>query len=288
MVPEDEDGAYFRTTDGTRLYVYQTALPEQSDVSIYVISGITGINHKRDRDLVDALSGGRHRVIFIHPYGTGYSDGLRGDIDDFSKFIKGQAEFISNDLKNAPLNRKIVLFGHSMAASIALKIAASLKHVDGMILVNPPYRTKKAKGMSPKPGDYVRYAVYAIFAPHTPIVNMSGNPTNIENRADREESEERNSDALLVKYFSMYYMMEANKTMKSMVEYSKLADFPLLLLYGDQDSLVDRTGCDEIFSHWRSDQKQFVIVKDGTHGKSTVVLSKEIIQHWLDHQLTSK
>ena len=52
---------------------------------------------------------------------------------------------------------------------------------------------------------------------------------------------------LLVKYFSMHYMSESKKIMDAMVKNAQQADYPLLLLYGDNDMIVDKAGCDEIY-----------------------------------------
>jgi esterase/lipase len=120
-----------------------------------------------------------------------------------------------------------------------------------------------------------------LFAKHKPVVNMAGDPTLIENEEDRKESEQRISDPLLVKYFSMYMMIESRKLLKSMLDYSKTASYPLLLIYGEKDNIVDKKGCDMIFDTWKFEKKQFVVVENGTHGKSTVVLAKDAINHWM-------
>ena len=157
-------------------------------------------------------------------------------------------------------NRKIILFGHSMSCAIALKIVGELQKTDGLILVNPPYKLKSAKGMTSGVIDYFRYIGYYIFAPHVPIVNMAGDPSTIENEEDKIESEARNSDPLLVNYFSMRYMSESKKIMDSMVKNAQLADYPLLLLYGDNDMIVEKAGCDEIYSAWKGQNKHYEII----------------------------
>jgi alpha-beta hydrolase superfamily lysophospholipase len=75
--------------------------------------------------------------------------------------------------------------------------------------------------------------------------------------------------------------MGSRKLMNSMIEYSKNADYPLLLIYGEKDNIVDKRGCDLIFEAWRCKNKQFVVIENGTHGKSTVVLAKSAITRWL-------
>jgi alpha-beta hydrolase superfamily lysophospholipase len=114
------------------------------------------------------------------------------------------------------------------------------------------------------------------------VVNLSGDQSNIENEADRRESEARNNDPLLVKYFSMRYMLESNKIMDTMVKNAQQADYPLLLLYGENDMIVDKAGCDEIYAAWKGQRKCYEIVKGGSHGKSTVLKGNEIITRWIE------
>ena len=38
--------------------------------------------------------------------------------------------------------------------------------------------------MSPRVTDYIKYAFYFVFAPHVPIVDMSGDPGLIKNPED--------------------------------------------------------------------------------------------------------
>lgn len=281
QIPDNEEGSFYKTKDGTELFIYRKSPVKNSNTSIYIISGITGINHKKESDMIQLLGNEQYRVVVIHPRGTGYSEGVRGDINNFKDFIDDYIEIISNDLKNMPANHKTILFGHSMSSAITLNIADSLKKIDGVILVNPPYKLKSSKGMTPKISDYLKYAGYMIFAPHTPIVNMSGDPSLIENSEDRKESEERNNDILLVKYFSMYYMIESKKIMDKMVEFALNADYPLLLIYGNEDRIVDKAGCDSIFNNWKSNNKKYEIIKNGTHGKKTVKLSINAIHEWI-------
>jgi alpha-beta hydrolase superfamily lysophospholipase len=282
-VPEkSEQGSFVFVSDGTKIFVYEYAPVSDFMNTIYIISGITGINHKSDKDIIELLSDNKNRVVVIHPRGTGYSEGRRGDNSDLNDFIMDYVEIIKSDTYCKESNRKIILFGHSMSSAIALKVAGKMQKIDGLILVNPPYKIKSAEGMTPGPRDYLKYIGYYIFAPHVPVVNMAGDPSLIENESDRKESTLRRNDSLLIKYFSMRYMSEAKKSMDAMVQISQRADYNLLLLYGEDDMIVDKAGCDEIFTAWKGQNKRYEIIKDGSHGKSTVMKGAEIILRWID------
>lgn len=280
---ENETGTFRTLRDGTKIFVYEYVPTGDFNCSIYIISGITGINHKSEINIIERLSNNENRLVVIHPRGTGYSDGKRGDCTDMSDFIGDYAELIKGDKSYYSNDQKIILFGHSMSCSIALEVAGELQKTDGLILVNPPYKLKSAKGMTPGVGDYLRYIGYYIFAPHVPVVNMAGDPSKIENETDRRESEVRDNDPLLVKYFSMSYMTESKKIMDAMVENARKAYYPLLLVYGDNDMIVDKTGCDEIFEAWKGQNKTYEIIKGGSHGRSTVVIGAEIINKWIEN-----
>lgn len=281
-IPSGDEGSFYTTKNGCRLFIYDYKPNENYASAIFILSGITGINHIKENDIIDLLSNNQNRVVVIHPRGTGYSDGKRGDIADFSEFINDYIEVITSDSDYISKNHKILLFGHSMSSAVALAVAAKMENVGGVILVNPPYRLKKAKGMSPNFGQYLKYAAYYVFARHNPIVNMAGDPSKIENEVDRKDSESRVNDPLLVKYFSLYYMINSRTLMDSMVGFSKMANYPILLIYGENDNIVDKKGCDILFDAWKFEKKKYVSVPDGGHGKSTVIFSREAICRWMN------
>lgn len=279
------EGLFYTASDGCKLFTYNYKPADHYQATLFIISGITGINHHNEKDVTELLSNKQNRVVIIHPRGTGYSEGIRGDISDIRLFIGDYIEIINNDEDYISKQHPIYLFGHSMSCAVVLAIADELKNINGVILVNPPYIQKKAKGMSPGIGQYFKYAFYMLFAKHKPIVNMAGDPSLIENEDDRKESEMRLNDPLLVSHFSMFYMMEVKKLMLAMLDYSKRADYPLLLLYGMQDAIADKAGCDLIFKHWKGNNKSYETIADGSHGKSTVVKAGAIIEEWIKRQV---
>jgi alpha-beta hydrolase superfamily lysophospholipase len=276
------EGYFFTTKTGCQLFIYDYQPIENYNVTIFIISGITGINHNAEKGIIEQLSNNKNRVIVIHPRGTGYSEGNHGDISNFSDFINDYIEIIKSDKDYNSKQHKIVLFGHSMSSAVLLTVANKIENIGGAILVNPPYILKKAKGMSPEFNQYLKYGWFYLFDKHKPIVNMAGDPSLIENEEDRKESELRINDPLLVKYFSMYMMMESRKLMKSMIDNSKIANYPLLLIYGEKDNIINKKGCDLIYENWKHQNKQYLLIENGTHGKSTVSLSKDKINQWIN------
>ncbi len=269
------EGAFFTASDGAQLFVHQYPATVQQAATIYLLAGITGINHRSEDDLIQLLASTKNRVVVTHPRGTGYSDGVRGDPGDAARIVQDYSEIILWDQRKNP--GKIILSGHSMSCALALQLATQLPDVAGLVLINPPLKLKAAKGMSPSWTDYVKYGWYYLFAPHTPIVNMAGNPTLIEDPQDRLEAEQRAGDSLLVKYFSMHAMAESQKIMQKMLPNARIANSALLLVCGERDNIIDLEGCDEIYSAWKHSRKEYRRVPDGPHGKKTALFASRWI-----------
>ena len=288
-LPDGGTGRFFTVSDGTEIYIYEYINEPGYESTVYLLSGITGINHLSEHDVVSMLASvpGGCRVVVIHPRGTGCSGGKRGDTADFNKFINDHIEIIDDDMSNHP-GSAFFLFGHSMSAALAAEVMNRISccsdgnvKLNGIILVNPPYLMKKSDGMSPRLADYIKYSFYFIFAPHVPVVDMGGNPEQIENAEERAEAEARRSDPLIIKYFSLSMMMRSSKMMNNMKSNAEKAECPLLLIYGTADSLVERTGCEVIFSSWKNDDKTFIEVPGGPHGKITVLMADDEISQWI-------
>jgi predicted esterase len=79
----------------------------------------------------------------------------------------------------------------------------------------------------------------------------------------------------------MHYISESKMLIDAMVKNSHQTDYPLLLLYGENDMIVDKAGCEEIYSAWKGQKKKYEITKGGSHGKSTVLKGAEIILKWI-------
>ena len=133
----DMGGYFFTARDGSKIYIREYIPAVNPANTIYIMAGITGINHKSEEDIIDILSHNANRVVVVHPRGTGYSEGVRGDTapDDI---IEDYCEIIRNDSAYLSGSKKIFLFGHSMSCAFALEVAVVLPGIDGLILVNPP------------------------------------------------------------------------------------------------------------------------------------------------------
>lgn len=220
-------------------------------------------------------------TAILHPRGSGYSSGLRGDIEDYTLFLGDYQAFLHQLTKRFP-GKPLFFLGHSAGAAFALHVAAtSPKALSGLILVNPAYKLIYADGMGPSFCDYFVYAANYIFRSSALTVDMNRNPEAVKNEHDRAEGIAMQKDPLVVRYFSMRYMSAQGGIMDACDENIGAVDRPILLVQGAFDALVDPKGNDELLSLAKNSNKQKLIAANAGHGSSAVESMIPQLLGWL-------
>jgi alpha-beta hydrolase superfamily lysophospholipase len=266
-------------SDGTRLYerAYPSAGPRRGMV-LYV-AGITGLGGDEQPEFVSALVGRGFEVRFLHPRGTGYSDGARGDIADLDRYLGDYRDYAR---AVAPAGTPVIVVGHSMGGVFALRIAASLPQTAGLVLINPAHRYAANPGSSPTFLQYVAYAACMVLVPGDRVVDMGGRPEVITDPDDRAEAIRRRDDPLVVRWFSMRAMLAAKQIMDDAPADAARCRCPLLLIDGDADRIVDRAGHAALFNAYAGADKTRLTVPGAGHGYTTVLKAMPTIAGWVD------
>jgi alpha-beta hydrolase superfamily lysophospholipase len=275
------EGEWIDGAGGARLYTSVSA-PDREPVGVvwFVLGPEIG-----STPLYPALSSGLHAAGFatavIHPRGTGYSPGLRGDLDDYRLFLADQRQGLEH-LRKRFGAKPIFLMGQSAGAAFALEVAAtSPQALAGLVLVNPAYKLRASEGMTPTFGDYLAFIGNMIFRPAALTVDMNSRPSAAKHRADREEAEAMQGDPLVVRYFSMRYLLAQRKVMDRCATNAAAISAPLLLVDGAEDALVDPAGSDELFRAAKSADKIRLRAEEAGHGSSAVETMVSPIVDWL-------
>lgn len=229
-----------------------------------------------------ALRAAGYAVAIMHPRGTGYSDGPRGDNDDFAKIVDDYRRF-AYELRTRFTGRPLFLFGHSAGAALALEVAATVDiPIAGLVLVNPAYKLSSADGMGPTFGDYVVYAANYLFRPAALTVDMNSQPLAVRDEDDRDEALAMQRDPLVVRYFSMRYLFAWGGVLDRCVKNAKKTRAPVLLVEGARDVLVDPAGSAEIYGAAATTDKQ-LLRSPGGHGSSAVETVVAPLLDWFTH-----
>ena len=220
----------------------------------------------------------------FHARGTGFSDGPRGDGEDYALVLSDYRLFLEH---LAGRFSRIFLLGHSAGAALALEIAvAPPTPLAGLALVNPAWKLTYAKGMGPTFGDYIGYAANRLFRPATLTVDMNRSPSLVTFGPDREEAEAMQRDPLVVRYFSLRYLSAQRIVMNRSPRNLAAVDAPLLLVQGAHDALVDPASFDELLGAARVADKRRLVAPDGGHGTSAVETMVGPLMAWFTSHAT--
>lgn len=265
---------------GIRLYVSVRA-PDAAPRAVvsFVVGPEVGSAEPYPR-LSGALREAGVAAVTVHPRGSGYSDGARGDVDDHG-LVVGDLRLGVAHARRAFPGAAVFLFGHSAGAALALHVAASGPGpLAGVILVNPAFRLARAPGMGPTLRDYASFAFDAVFRRSVPTVDMNRDPSAIQDPDDRAEALAMRQDPAVVRFFSLRYLLAQRAIMGACAKNAALVDAPLLLVQGARDALVDPRGNDEILRAWRGADKTR-LVAPGAHGASSVEALVPDLVSWL-------
>jgi acylglycerol lipase len=280
-LPDNYNLKYIVSLDGVKLH-YKQYLPDTAITGVVLVTpGIGGIRNSDLDELGFTLSQAGYVVLVLHVRGTGYSDGERGDISDYQLVIEDFMLFVETTRNTYP-DKPFFLVGHSLGGVTSIRIARDLgDNIKGVVMINPAYRYSKQSGLTF--WTYVTYGFNALFRPAALTVDMmSSEPGESAPPEDKEEFTARKNDPLIVKKFSMRYMMSVRKIMVKAKENAGFVDKPLLLIYGEKDAYIDHSGTEEIFDAWKCSNKKKVVFKEAGHGTHVLIMSKNIILAWLN------
>lgn len=275
-LPAPAGSEFFSATDGTRLFASIDGTGERG--AVWFVSGAEAHAAPPDPLLAAALREAGFATVVFHPRGTGFSDGLRGDADDYEPFLGDHHLFLKHLLGKF---ERVFLLGQSAGCAFALEAAArSPRPLAGIVLANPAWRLQSAKGMTPTFSDYVRFGWNYLFRPAALTVDMNSKPEAVEFEPDRLEGLAMQHDPRVVRYFSMRYLVAQRRVMERIPENLAKLDVPLLLLQGAHDGLVDPKSFDELLRRSTSKDKVKWVAPDGGHGSSAVETQVEALRAW--------
>lgn len=277
---------YMAGADGAQLYTLIEGDRQPRAVVWYVL-GPEIASTPLYPGLTRALHQAGFATAILHPRGTGYSSGMRGDIEDYALFLADYQAFLTR-LRERFAGKPLFLLGHSAGAAFALHVAAGSRGaLAGVILVNPAYKLTYSEGMGPSFRDYVVYGVNYILRPAALTVDMNSKPSTVKNDLDRVEAVAMQGDPLVVRYFSMRYLLAQRKVMDGCAVNIAVTDAPVLLVQGATDALVDPKGNDELLAAAGSTDKGKLVAPLAGHGSSAVESMISPLLDWLSRRAST-
>jgi fermentation-respiration switch protein FrsA (DUF1100 family) len=109
---------------------------------------------------------------------------------------------------------------------------------------------------------------------------MNRSPASVAFAPDREEAQATQRDPLVVRYFSLRYLMAQRKVMNRCPKNMAAVQAPLLLVQGAQDALVDPASFDALLGAAQVSDKRTLVAPDGGHGSSAVETMVQPLVTW--------
>lgn len=288
-IPPPEGAQWIEGADGVRLYLRVEAPAGEPLGVIYFVLGPEIGTAEPYPKLKEALLASGFATVMLHPRGSGFSDGLRGDIDDYALFL-GDLRLGLEEARKRFVGKAVFLFGHSAGAALALHLAAPQKAsaqraekaaLRGIVLVNPAYQLIYGEGMGPSLRDYLSYAFNTVFRRSALSVDLNGDPSAVKDPSDRQEALAMQRDPLVVRHFSIRYLLAQRRVMRACAANAARIEAPLFLVQGANDALVDPAGNQQILAAAKSADKTLIVAPRGGHGASAVETSVEPLLTWL-------
>lgn len=281
MVGEDlkpqSDFAYFTTRDGIKLYS-QEIKPELPPKGMVVFfQGINGGGYKGLLNDQLAVNGFSSNVI--HQRGTGYSEGVKGDLKSFDIVEEDYQKFLNIVKKKNP-GKPLFILGHSLGGDFCIWIASKRTDLAGAILINPAtkYQMKKIPF-----GAKMKFMFDYMFRRSALTIDVSP-PQKISNEQDKQAIAISAQDKLSLKKMSVRYAIAAQTLWNESAKNASTANSPLLVIYGDKDEVVDHSETEKVYAVWQHADKTKIIISGSGHGGNIFDKCMETIIQWTNRE----
>lgn len=274
LVPP-KDFTYFVARDGIKIYYQELKAEGTTKGTVVFFQGINGGGSRTA--LNDTLAENGFASVIVHQRGTGYSEGVKGDLESFD-IVEADYQELLDLLKKKKPDLPLFILGHSIGGDFCIWIAANRADLAGVILVNPatkfpvtkvPFKTK------------MKFMFNYFFRPKALTIDVSP-PQEISNERDQKEIEASAQDQLSLQKMSVRYAMAAQKLWNESVNNASAANSPVLIIYGGQDDVVDHSETEKVYDVWKHPEKTKIILPDAGHGWHIFDQCTEQIINWLN------
>lgn len=251
-----------RLRDGINIFTHAWA-PTRLERVVVCIQGLGG-HGGYYRDLAGYLAPGGAAVVAPDLRGHGRSEGVRGTIDRFDRYLEDIAATL-DWVRSCWPERPIVLMGESMGASIALQYAARAQQqataaaVAGLALVSPVLSAV----VHPSPREILRYLRLLVTAPSRSAIPVTGR----EELGCRDSAfnDRLRADPLFVRQVSVHFLNNLTRWLRQTRRLAAQISLPLLVLQGERDYVARPGATAAFFSQVATSDRHLVTFPEAYH-----------------------
>lgn len=246
--------------DGTGIFLHAW-VPENPQRILLCVQGLGGHGgYYRELACQLALKG----TVVVAPdlRGHGQSEGVRGDIDRFARYIM-DVDIAVTWVKTMWPEAPIFVLGESMGASIAVQyiVREGAHHITlaGLVLISPVF----SSSIHPSSGEILSFLRSLLMAPTRPSISVTG----------REELGCRDPafnallrvDPLFVRLVSARFLTMLSICLWQSKRKARQINLPLLVLLGGHDTIARRSGTSAFLSKVSSREQHIITFLQAYH-----------------------
>jgi alpha-beta hydrolase superfamily lysophospholipase len=274
--PPSLEVGYFTTSDSTRLFTRRWSSPTEKVKGVILCFHGMGGDGEYFVLLADQLCSIGYDVIVYDHYGHGFSAGVRGDIDHFSRHSLYAYEMICS-VAARYRGKSLFLLAESMGGTIlinALTQNSSLPSINGVLLFAPGVKFQTGT-ISFK--DFLRGILAIIISIVKPgaltVLLRSPNMSNIKNGnpiMNPLHFEYDRTHPWHWDYASIRFLNQLRQAFNSALnEGPNGMKYPVILFYGLNDIGIARDGVNLFFNRIPHENKQLYEIPDAPHAMFT-------------------
>jgi alpha-beta hydrolase superfamily lysophospholipase len=234
--------AMLRSQDGTLIHA-RAWVSEEPERVLVCVQGLGGHGGYYE-SLAHQLAPEGTVVVALDLRGHGHSEGRRGDIDRFDRYLEDVDAAISWGQACWP-EKPLILLGESMGASIAIQYIARYRgaldcmqaaSIAGLVLISPVLRA----AIRPTMREVARYMRSLILAPSRPTIPVTGREEL--GCRDSDFNDRLRADPLFVRLVSVRYLNNLTRWLWQTRRKAGSVQIPLLVLQGKQDYVAHPAG----------------------------------------------
>ncbi len=253
--------AKVRTRDGLSIFVRAWAAPEPARV-VVCVQGLGG-HGGYYAELAEHLGKAGTTLVAPDLRGHGHSDGKRGDIDRFDRYLEDVHAAVAWARERWP-GKPVIVLGESMGASIAIQYTLQAtprpEHAPaGLILLAPVLRP----AIQPTFSEATRFLRSLVLHPTRPTMPTSGRE-ELGCRDDTFNARLR-ADPLFVRHVSVRFLQTLTFWLWRTRRKASQVALPLLVIRGEQDRVAHPAGTAAFYRRVRATQRSLLIIPEAYH-----------------------
>ncbi len=249
------------TRDGLSIFVRAWAAPEPERI-VVCVQGLGG-HGGYYAELAAQLGKAGTALVAPDLRGHGRSDGKRGDIDRFARYLEDIEAAVLWARERWP-GKPVILLGESMGASIAIQYVIRAtqrpeRAPAGLILLAPVLRP----AIQPTLSEAARFLRSLFLSPTRPTMPTSGREEL--GCRDAAFNARLRADPLFVRHVSVRFLNSLTFWLWRTRRKASQVALPLLVIRGEQDRVAHPAGTTAFYHRVSATQRSFVLIPDAYH-----------------------